>query len=322
MVDDPTAGETEARGREAARPRQMPMRGWRDALFRVKDQIGERALSLVAAGVAFYSFLSLFPALVALLSIYGLIASPRHVAGQMNQLQGAVPASALHLVQSQIAQLTRTDHATLGISLVVSVLIALYSASKGAGAMISALNIAYGEIEKRGFFKLQGITLLLTFSGIVFFILMLGAIGLTAYLNQIALPGWLTIIIRVVRWLIVLAMMTAALAVLLAWAPSRRRPKFQWVTPGAVFATVLWLLASIAFSFYIGHFGSYNKTYGSAAAIVILMTWFWLSAFFVLVGAGINGELERQTRRDSTKGSPRPLGERDAAAADEVSPSP
>ena len=322
MSNHGTQHDKHDRGRDAQSPAAMPVRGWRDALWRVKTAVSTDALSLIAAGVAFYAFLSLFPTITAILSIYGLVAEPSQVGQQIGQLQGTMPSSAVQLIQSRISALTQSDNSTLGISLVVSVLIALYSASKGTGALITALNVAYDEEESRGFFKLKGFTLLLTFAGIVVMILLLAAISLPTYLGTLGLPTWLNVIIRVIRWVLTLGLMMGMLALIYAWAPSRRRPKLRWATSGAIVAALLWLIVSIAFSFYLGHFGSYNKTYGSAAAIVITLTWFWLSAFFVLIGAEINAELEGQTKRDSTHGASLERGERGAVAADDVRDSP
>jgi membrane protein len=240
----------------------------------------------------------------------------------MGSLQGTVPSSAMQIIQKQMRSIAHGSHSALGISLIVSILIALYSASKGAGALIKALNIVYDEDEKRGFIKLTGLTLLMTLASILFVIVMFVVIGLPTYLAHVGLPAWLDAAIRVVRWLIVLVLMMVAFAIIYALVPSRKWPKLQWTTPGAIVATVVWLIASIAFSFYIGHFSSYNKTYGSTAAIVILMLWFWISALVVLIGAEINAELEGQTRRDTTSGRAQRRGKRGAVAADKVRKKP
>lgn len=310
------------RGRDVDDPRHMPSTGWRDVLLRVKTEIGRDTLSLVAAGVAFYAFLSIFPAITALISIYGLVADPTQVATQVGSLQGTVPPSALQMLQKQMTAVASPSGSALGIGLVVSLLLAIYSSSKGVGALITALNVAYDEEEERGFIKLKAITLGFTLGAIILVVVMLFVIGLPSYLGQLGLPAWLDIIIRVARWVIMLGIMVVALALLYAFAPSRESPAMRWISPGAICATILWLVASIAFSFYIGHFSNYNKTYGSAAAIVILMTWFWLSIFFVLIGAEINAELEGQTRRDSTSGRRRKKGRRGAVAADNTRESP
>jgi membrane protein len=273
---------------------------------------------LVAAGVSFYAFLSIFPAITALFSIYSMIADPSQIAHQMGSFKGAVPSSALQLIQKQLSSIAHGSGSSLSIGLAVSILLAIYSASKGVGALIASLNIAYGEEEGRGFIKLKSLTLLFTFAAVIFVVVMLGVIGLPSYLRHTGMPGWLNEAIRIVRWIIMLGLMTVALAVVYSFAPNRSRPQVQWVSPGAILATVFWLIASIGFSFYITHFGSYNKTYGSAAAIVILMMWFWISAFVILLGAELNAELESQTRKDSTGGEPASPGDREAVAADKV----
>lgn len=315
--------EEKERGREADDPRQIPAKGWRDVFWRVKDEIGTDTLSLVAAGVAFYAFLSIFPAITALISIYGLVADPTQIADQVGSLKGTVPPSALQMLQKQMSAVASPSGSALGIGLAVSVGLALYSASKGVGALITALNIAYDEDEERGFIKLKATTLLFTLGAVLFVLLTLFIISMPAYLGQLGLPTWLIVVIRIARWAIMLGFMVVALAFIYAFAPSRERPKMRWTSAGAIIATILWIIASVAFSFYIGNFSSYNKTYGSAAAIVILMTWFWLSTFLVLIGAEINAEMEGQTRKDSTGGKRREQrGRRGALAADEVREAP
>lgn len=316
------SSEDSDRGRDAEDPRQIPAKGWRDVLFRVKSEIGSDTLSLVAAGVAFYAFLSIFPAITALISIYGLVADPTQVANQVGSLQGTVPPSALQMIQKQMSAVASPSGSALGIGLAISLALALYSSSKGVGALITALNVAYDEDEERGFIKLKATTLAFTVGAVLFVIVMLFVISLPAYLGQLGLPVWLVVVIRIARWVVMLGFMVVALAVIYAFAPSRERPAIRWASAGAIFATVIWIIASVAFSFYIGHFSSYNKSYGSAAAIVILMTWFWISIFLILIGAEINAELEGQTRRDSTSGRRRSRGRRGALAADEVREAP
>jgi membrane protein len=267
-------------------------RRWRDVLLRIKDGFSYETLSLTAAGVAFFAFLSLFPAITALLSIYGLVAQPSQATQPLGSLPGALPAPAIQVIQKQMHSIAQGPNSTLGISLIASIVVALYSASKGARALVSALNIAYDEVETRGFIRITSITLLLTLASIALIIILFFVIGLPGYLPVAGLPTWLDTAISVICWLLALALVSVALAVIYAWVPNRARPRIQWVTPGALVATLAWLLASLAFSFYISHFSSYNKIYGSTAAIVILMLWFWVSALVTLIGAEINAALE------------------------------
>jgi len=305
------------RGRGATSPWKIPWRGWRDACLRVKNQIGKDNISLISAGVSFYAFMALFPAITALLSIYGLIVAPAQMAQQLDTLRGTIPSSTMQMIQKQMTHIA-ASHSALGIGLIISVVLALYYASQGVGALIASLNIAYNEKEKRGFIKLYLVTFAATLAAVVFVVLMLVVIGLPGYLQHAGLPAWLTVLVRVGRWILTLGLMGATFVAIYVFAPSRDRPQIQWVSPGAIFATVVGVCASIAFSYYIAHFGSYNKMYGSVAAIVILMLWFWISTFVALIGAELNSELERQTRRGSTPGEPEAHGQRDAMAVDTV----
>lgn len=292
MTAHRTGDSRNSHSREPARFLQRPAKGWHDALLRIKESISRDALSLMAAGVAFYAFLSLFPTITALLSIYGLMADPSHATHQLSTMPGALPGPAIQIIQKQMHTIAQGSNSTLSISLIVSIVLAAYSASKGISALISALNIVYDKDETRGFIKRTGLTLALTLASIMFAALMLLVISLPGYLPLAGLPTWLNAAISVVCWLIVLMLAIMTLATIYAVAPNRDRPQIQWATPGAIVATLVWLVASIAFSFYISHFSSYNKIYGSTAAIVILMMWFWVSAFVVLIGAEINSELE------------------------------
>lgn len=320
---DGQAADEQQRGRTATRPTEVPKAGWRDVLLRVKDDITNDTLTLVAAGVAFYALLAIFPAITAAVSIYGLVADPSQIQQQLSSLQGFLPPNAMQVVQSQLKSVASSSGSALTIGLAVSILISVYSASKGIAAMITALNIVYDEEESRGFIKLKAITLLLTLASIVFALVAMGVvIALPPLLNSFGLPNWLQIVVRAVRWLIMAALVAGAMAAMYRLAPSRNRPGWRWVSGGAVLGTVIWIIGSIGFSIYVSNFGSFNKTYGSAAAIVILMLWFWLSAFVVLLGAEVNSELERQTRRDTTTGRRQPLGERGAHAADTLGERP
>lgn len=290
---------SDSRGGDVAKPRDISSNGWRDILLSVKNAVSEDRLSLIAAGVGFFAFLSIFPALTALLSVYGLVSDPSQVARHIGSLQGTIPASTLQLIQKQMSSITQGAGSSLGVALVFSVLIAIYSASKGVGAMVTALNIALDERDNRGLVKHKALILLYTLAAIGFALIMLGVIGLTTYLQHLGLPDWLDIVIQIARWVILLTLMMVAVTALYALTPSRPRPPIRRVAPGAILATIIWLMASIAFSFYITHFGSYNKTYGSLTAIVVMMLWFWISAFVILLGAELNATLQSRLRNKS-----------------------
>lgn len=305
------------RGRNAERPRQIPKRGWKDILLRTKEDVSEHFLGLAAAGVAFYSLLAIFPALAALVAVYGLVADPAQVQQQMSNLVGVLPPQARGLLEQQLQSLVQQSSSKLGLSALLGIAVSLWSATKGIKALFKALNIAYEEEETRGFFKLNGEALLFVIGGLLFLIFAVSLIGvLPAVLGSLGLQESGQTLANWLRWPLLLASMLLALAVLYRYGPSRDEPRWQWTSWGAVVATALWLLASVGFSLYVSNFSSYNETYGSMGAVVVLMMWLFLSAFAVLIGAELNAEMEHQTARDTTVGRRRPMGRRDAEMAD------
>ncbi|HEY8555597.1 MAG TPA: YihY/virulence factor BrkB family protein [Burkholderiales bacterium] len=304
-------------GRDAATPSGIPVRGWKDILLRVKDQLGADHISIVAAGVAFYLFLALFPAMAALVSVVGLVMNPGEIERYIAAAGEIVPPEALAIVAGQVQQLASAPRRALGISLVASVLLALWSATAGTKALMTALNIAYGEEERRGYLRYYGTAILLTLGAIAFALLALALVAvLPALLAWLPVPQGVRTALGLVRWVILAGAFVFGLAVVYRFAPDRKQPQWRWVTWGAAAATVLWLLGSALFSLYVANFGDYNKTYGALAAIVILLTWIYLTTFVVLLGAELNAETEHQTRVDSTVGASRPMGRRGARVAD------
>jgi membrane protein len=314
--------EARQRGRGATSPGQIPARGWREIAVRVKREAAEDKVSIIAAGVAFYGFLAIFPALAAVVLVYGLFADPSAVQGQMASLT-SIPEGVRHMLGDQLASLARQSSRSLSAGVVVSLFVALWSASKGVSALIESLNIAYDEEERRGFFRRTGIKLLFTIGAILLaiFAVLLVAV-FPAAVDRIGLPHAVATLIQWARWPILAAAVLTGLALLYRYGPSRRHARRQWVTWGSTLATAVWLAASLGFSFYVSRFGNYNKTYGSAAAIVILLTWFLLSAYVVIFGAELNGEMEHQTAEDTTTGLPKPMGRRGAHYADTVADTP
>jgi membrane protein len=311
----------DGRGRSAEVPREIPPRGWKDILRRTVASIKEDKVTLLGAGVAFYALLSLFPAIIAGVSIYGLVADPETVRNQINKLTELLSPETARILGTQIEQVTSGAGGALGLATVVGILTALWSASSGMKALITGVNAAYDETETRKFAKLRGMSLVLTLGAMV-----LMAVALALIVGFPALAGsWPTPLAwtaGILRWVLLAALVIAGLAVLYRVAPDRDQPKWNWVSWGSVIATLLWVLASVGFSVYAGSFGNYNKTYGALAGIIILMFWLWLSAVIVLVGAELNTEMELQTAKDTTVGPSRPMGERDAQAADHVAGAP
>ncbi|MEO6002937.1 MAG: YihY/virulence factor BrkB family protein [Opitutus sp.] len=306
------------RGRKADSPTEIPKKGWLDILSRTKRELDQDNLSIVAAGVAFYWFLAFVPALGAVLSVYALFADPAQVSDHLAALAQIMPGEIIPMLKEQLTRLSEQDQ-TAGISAVVSLLLALYSSSKAATALIQGLNIAYDEEEKRGFFKLQAIALLLTLGGVVGAVVAIGLVAiLPGVLDHLHLGKGAEILASVARWPILIGGFMLALAVLYRYAPSRDEPKWKWLSAGAGVGTALWILGSAVFGLYASTFGNYDKTYGSLGALVIFLFWLFLTAYVVLIGAELNSEMERQTVKDTTKGPDLPLGQRGAYSADTV----
>lgn len=311
--------ENNPHGRFARTPGEIPPRGWFDVVKRVYRQIGEDNIGIAAAGVAFYAFLSIFPTIAATIALYGLIIDPQTVQQQMNEISNVLPQQSAQLIQEQLGQIARSSPAALGWGLIFSVLLSLWSANKGTQALFQAINIAYNEKNNRGFLKGNLITLLFTILGIVVAILsMVLVIALPAFTSQLGLPDVLQTMVFFARWTILAVVLIAGLAILYRFAPVRKNPQWRWVSWGSVIATVLWIAGSWGFSYYVKNFSNFNATYGSLAAVVILLLWFNLSSFIVLLGAEINSELERQTVRDTTTGKTEPMGKRGATDADNL----
>ncbi len=278
-------------------------------------------MPLLAAGVAFFGFLSLFPAMIAAVMTYGLVADPRQIRDQVSSVTDAMPSDARSLLMSQINTITSTPQQSLGIGLLIALAIALWSASGGVGNLISAVNLAYDEEETRGFVRRKALALGLTLGAIVFALLGITLVAVApAVFDILGLSTAGRVLAEAARWVLLLGLVMVGLAVVYRVAPDRDSPKFAWVSTGAIVATIIWLVASLAFSLYVDNFGSYSKTYGSLAAVVVMLLWLWITCFIVLLGAEINAESEGQTAVDTTKGPEAPLGERGAVKADSLPP--
>lgn len=309
----------DGRGRSADTPSQIPAAGWRDIAWRVKDEIAEDNLSVAAAGVAFYALLAIVPALGAMVSIYGLAADPHDVESQIVAIAGLMPQEALSIISDQLHRIVEGATTSLSFGALFGILLTLWSATKGVGAMMTALNEAYDETETRSFLRLNLVTMGFTVGGVLLVLVIIGlVVGLPAVIEALHLWGPMAWTASILRWPILALLLVLAMSVLYRYGPSRDEAKWRWVSWGAVFATVVWIVGSIGFSYYVSNFGSYNETYGSLGAVIILMMWFWLSAYIVLIGAEINAEMEHQTAKDTTKGAPQPIGARRAHVADTV----
>ena len=307
------------RGRGATSPQAIPLVGWRDIALRVKDQLSADNASIVAAGVAFYGVLALFPALVALVSLYGIIMDPHDIERHMTSVSSMLPQEAHSIIDEQLKSVAQSAGSALSLGAIGGVLLALWSTSKGLKALVSSLNIAYDEEETRGFLKLTGLALLLTVGTVIFVIIALTFITiLPSLLESLGLGQLSQTFLSLIRWPLLAMIVVAGLAVLYRYAPCRDKPEWRWVSLGAGVASLLWIIGSILFSLYVENFGKYNETYGSLGSAVILFMWFFITAYIVLLGAEVNAEMERQTTYDTTTGPREPLGERGAYAADTV----
>lgn len=303
-------------GGEAEKPQDVPARGWLQIAKRGWAEAKADQVPLLAAGVAFYAFLAIFPAMVALVFIYGLVADPATIADQVGQVTQTLPAEARTLITGQLTTLA-ANNTGAGVGALVSVLLALWSASGGVGNLMTAVNNAYDEDETRSFVKKRGLALLLTLGAIVFMVIMLALVAAMPIVLRLFDNGVIRFLLQAARYVLLVVVISVALAVLYRVAPDRDAPKMRWVSVGAGVATLLWLVASIGFSIYAG-MGGYQKTYGAVAGIVILLFWLWITCYAVLLGAEINAEAEQQTIADTTKGPASPLGARGAVKADSV----
>src|SRR4051812_9353987 len=314
---DNKAPADEGRGRSAEKPSDIPARGWKDILWRVYAGISDDRILANAAAVTFYALLALFPAIAALVSIYGFFADPASIEQHLDSISGVLPGGAIDVIRDQLSRLSAQPRGTLGLSFLLGLVISLWSANGGIKALFDALNVVYHEKEKRSFFTLNALSLTFTLGAIAFVLLALMAITvLPLAANYLGLSRVVDLSLKIGRWPLLLLAASFAIALIYRFGPSRDKPQWRWITPGSVFAALVWLGASLLFSWYTAHFGSYNETYGSLGAAIGLMTWMWLSTIVILAGAKINAELEHQTARDTTEGDPKPLGERGDQMAD------
>ena len=313
------AGGARDRGRDAEAPFDLPAKGWKDVLARVRIEAKDDQLVFLAGGVAFFALIAIVPGLVALVSLFGLVADPVEVQRQVTDNLSAAPAEVRDLVTEQLENIAAASTTGLGIGLVAGVGLALWSASSGMKNLIAAINTVYEERESRSFVPRRALALALTLGAVLFLVVAFLVVTVVpAALDHSALGPAARWTIVILRWPTLALCWIGGLAVLYRLGPDRHDPRWRWVTPGAVVATVVWLLGSLAFSAYTAGFASYNDTYGSLGAVVITMLWLQLTALAILIGAEINSELEHQTAMDSTTGADRPLGQRGAVMADTI----
>jgi membrane protein len=281
----------------AIQPVRWPaLKDWRDVLLRTWKEAGDDNVSFLAAAVAFYAFLAFVPLLASTILIYGLAAEPETVAGHIRTMSAMLPRDAAVLVGDQLKSMTESPDSAKGWSLAAAIALAVYGASKGAGAIVTALNIAYEVKESRGFIKSTILSLAMTIGALVVLGVAAGAIAVMGWVETLfpGFPGWAHEALRILFWAGAAVAVGFGLAAVYRFAPNRPDAPWVWISPGSAAATLLWLIASLGFGLYVSHFGNYNATYGSLGGVVVFLTWLYLSAYIVLMGGELNSELERQ----------------------------
>tara|TARA_B110000008_G_scaffold143939_1_gene145715 strand:- start:1713 stop:2678 length:966 start_codon:yes stop_codon:yes gene_type:complete len=317
------AKKNNSRGRHIKKPRNMPLLGWRDILLRVRNRLDTDNLGLIAGGVAFFFLLAIFPAISAMVAIYGLVNDPTDMQEQFQSFSQLLPTEASEIILSQLQEVTRQSSASLSMGALLGMLFAFWSSMKGMLAMIRALNVVNLEDEKRGFFELRFFAFFLTVCSVIFVVVCLFLIAfIPLLLNNLGLASFSETLFSLLRWPLLTVMILVMLAIIFRFAPSRNNARWVWIMPGTIVAVVLWLIGSILFSWYTSNYAQYNATYGSLGAVIILLLWFYLTAYIVLIGGVLNSEMEHQTGVDTTIGEEKPIGQRKAEVADTWGESP
>lgn len=285
-----------------ASPSKIKFSGWKTILKRVLKEISENNVSIISAGVAFYAFLAVFPAIAALVSIYGLAMDPQSIQDQLSQISGMMPQEAYEILKTQLEKLVSTPESALGWSMAIGILFSLWSANKGTKSLFTGVDIAYDTVNQRGFLKQNALTLSFTLGAILLLIIsMILIVVFPALVGLIGLPSGIENLIGYGRWLLLAAILIWFLGEVYKHAPFKKAPKRRWVIPGALLATLLWLLASWGFSFYVSNFGSYGEVYGSISAVVVMLLWLFITSFIILLGAELNSEIEKYARQPTEK---------------------
>lgn len=256
------------RGRHARAPSEIPTKGWKDILYRVYGSLWEDRIMLIAAGATFYLLLALFPALTAFVSVYGFLADRATVAGNTSLLAGILPADSVSLIRSQLEALAAQDAKVLSLGFFIGLSVALWSANNGIKAIFEALNVAYSENETRSFVRLNLVSFVFTFGSMFFGIILITALGIIPHvLTLLGLEGWNAVLISLARWPLIAVVVAAAVSVFYRFGPDREQPKWRWLSWGAILSTLVWLITSAGFTFYLANFADYNATYGALGAV-------------------------------------------------------
>lgn len=279
-------------------PTELGWERWKKLLKRVKERTGEERVSLLAAGVAFFGLLSIFPALIALVAVYGIVAQPEKVTEQLASLLEALSPEARDIIVEQLADIAAGSTGLLGVGSLVAVVGALWTASRGVANLLKAINAAYGVDETRSPVKLRAIALISTAVTLLLAVVAMFAIAiLPPLLGDVAPDTTVGVLVAGGRWVLLVAMVATALALLYRHGPNRRPVPWSWALWGAGGATAIWVIGSALFSLYVSRFGQFASTYGALAGMIIFMLWLYLSAFVVLLGAVVDSQLEQEGGR-------------------------
>ncbi|MCJ8159721.1 YihY/virulence factor BrkB family protein [Sphingomonas sp. LaA6.9] len=308
------------RGRDAQSPGEMPRRAWRDILIRTWNESSADNIGLIAAGVAFYMFIALVPALAASLMIYGLVADPETFGQHLLSLFRLLPAQAATLIADQLIEARRTTSEVRGMGLAIALIFSIFGVANGATSIVASLNVIYDEDETRGYLRIALIALVIATGLVVLGVAATAAIGALAFLEGLmpAAPFFLLSGMRILFWTTAALCASGVIAVIYRYAPNRHTAKWRWITPGSLFATLSWLAVTLLFGVYVAKLSNYSATYGALSSVVVLLIWLYLSAYTLLMGAEFNAEIEHQTAQDSTTGKPNPMGRRGAYVADTI----
>lgn len=279
------------------------VRSWWPAVRATWTEAGEDNLSLVASGIAFNGFLALIPLLTAVVLAYGLVASPEQVARHIAVLAQAIPKDAARLIGQQLTSMVETAGATTGFGIVATLALAIYGAMRGATGIVVGLNIVYDVEESRTFIWRTLTTFAITLCAILLFLVASVAVSLVNGLHDLLpnLGGILRQALQIGFWAATAVAVSLVIAAIYTYAPNRPGNRLQWLTPGSVIATVVWVIATFAFSFYVRNFGNFNATYGALGAVIVFLLWLYLSAFILLLGAGLNQVLQRRAKHDESR---------------------
>ena len=306
-----------ARGRNARHPLSVPVTGWLDILARCWARLGILHIGLVSAGIAFFGVLALVPAISAAVALVGLVFDPVMFAERSQWLLLMFPPSAASLMESQLNDIAGTTEESLTLAALFSLGVALWLASNATDSLVQGLAMIYEERETRGFIKLRLIIIGLTIALIVGFCLTLLIIAaLPTIATRLNSDPLMNDLIRILRWPLIFLIAVTGVAALFRYGPDRREARWRWLSPGAILGCSVWVAGTFGFNYYVRTFGSYNEVFGTLAGVIVLLTWFWMSAFIVLLAALLDAEIEAQTAEDSTVGPDRPMGMRGATKAD------